>query len=183
MAAGALFSAARYRTRRSLGAEQIHGSDLDTDRAECNGRRDAFRICNAPSSDNRAIDLLDNLRQRAKVPTFVLKSPVRNIPRCPPASSPCAMMASTPCASSQRASSTVSSRRMTLYTHPFTRATNSRRQAEMETNHGWPEFAEEIRGLGTKRHSPRPFRIVSGSIPTAGRRAQAPRARLFRGRH
>jgi hypothetical protein len=45
--------------------------------------------------------------RRANVPTWVVRSSVRNIPRCPPASTPCAMIASTPWASSQRASSTV----------------------------------------------------------------------------
>ena len=45
--------------------------------------------------------------RRANSPLCAFGSSLRNQPRCPPASSPCAMMPSAPCASSQRASATL----------------------------------------------------------------------------
>ena len=58
----------------------------------------------------------------AKVPGCSAILSVRNMPRWPPASAPCAITASTPRASSQRASSTVVADAITFEPQPFTRA-------------------------------------------------------------
>ena len=61
----------------------------------------------------------------ANVPTCVLRSADKNMPRWPPASRPCAMIASTPCASSQRASSTVVAEEKIFAPERLTRASKS----------------------------------------------------------
>ena len=61
----------------------------------------------------------------AIVPSCVVRSSERKIPRCPPASSPWAMTASTPLASSQSASCTVVADEKIIAPHDFARASNS----------------------------------------------------------
>ena len=75
-----------------------------------------------------APDLLARVKgwgSSANVPIWVLKSSVKNMPRCPPASSPCATTASAPCACSHRASCTVVADDNTRLPQPFTRANKS----------------------------------------------------------
>ncbi len=60
----------------------------------------------------------------ANRPTWVAISSVKNIPRCPPASSPCAITASQPFASRKRASATVVAEHSSLQPAAFTPATN-----------------------------------------------------------
>jgi hypothetical protein len=61
----------------------------------------------------------------ARVPTWVVRSSDRNMPRCPPTSTPCAMIASTPRASSQSASATVVAVEITFAPVDRTRASSS----------------------------------------------------------
>ena len=102
----------------------------------------------------------------ANVPICVFKSSDKNIPRCPPASSPCAIIASTPCASNQRASSTVVAEDSTLAPHFFTCFSNS--------GVGRPKWKLTTAGLNSSRTSaaaalngtrPCPVGIMFGSMP------------------
>jgi hypothetical protein len=61
----------------------------------------------------------------AKVPAWVLISSLKKMPRWPPASYPCAMMASTPRASSQRASAAVVAELMITQPASLTRVTKA----------------------------------------------------------
>ena len=90
------------------GQQQVGGADLHARRAERERRRDAARIGDAAGRDHRHLHRIDDLRhQRERADLRRPDSSVRNMPRWPPASTPCAMIASTPRASSQRASATV----------------------------------------------------------------------------
>ena len=69
----------------------------------------------------------------------------RKLPRWPPASIPCAMIASTPRASSQRASSTVVADDRIFAPQPRTRASRSvRGQTEVKAHHGGLEVRQHV---------------------------------------
>ena len=130
--------------------------------AERYRRGDASRIGDAAGGDDRHVHRSHDLRHEREVPTWVVRSSDRNMPRCPPASRPCAMIASTPCASSHRASSTVVADESTFAPHARTAASSSaRRQAEMKADDGGPEVAQDRRRL----------RALNGTRPGAGRHA------------
>ena len=135
--AASLFSAARCtRAGRGLGAEQVGGADLDAGGAERHRGRHARGIRDAAGRDHRHRTARDDLRHAAR--TCRSASSDRRtgtVPRWPPASSPCAMIASTPRASSQRASSTVVADERIFAPQPRTRAQQlGRRQAEVEAH-------------------------------------------------
>ena len=97
-----------HRAGRRLRAEQVRGADLHAGRAERQRRRRrrARRRCRRRRSPAPSPRARSAAPARACRPAWS-RSSDRNMPRWPPASSPCAMIASTPRASSQRASSTV----------------------------------------------------------------------------
>ena len=150
------------RADRGFGAEQIRRSDLH---AGCAGvpsqpQRLWNRQCRQPQS-REALPLCTICGTSANVPTWVVRSSDRNMPRCPPASTPCAMMASTPCASSQSASSTVVAEERIFEPHVSYACQQFRGgQAEMKAHHRRPEFAEHVGGFGAERRAPRPAGIA-----------------------
>ena len=94
-------------TRGGLWAEQVGGTDLGTGGTECHRGSDPRASAIPPAAMTGTLTACTTCGTRATVPSYVVRSSDRKMPRCPPASRPCAMMASTPCASSQHASSTV----------------------------------------------------------------------------
>ena len=104
----------------------------------------------------------------AKVPICRVRSSERKWPRCPPASSPCAMTASTPCASSQRASSTVVADDSTLAPQPRTRASSSgdgRPKWKLTT--GGANAASNSAVSASNGRRPGPAGIAAGSMPNS----------------
>ena len=177
---------------RRLGAQQVGGADLHAGGAERQGRGDAARVGDAAGGDDRHPHRA--ARPAAPAPTCRAGSSTssdRKMPRWPPASSPCAMMASTPCASSQRASSTVVAEDRTFAPQRFTRASRSRRrQAEVEAHDRRAGTGStHRRPLGAERHArrqrPRRRRRRCRSSAVVGRqraRHAASRAGVGRGR-
>src|ERR1700738_927556 len=78
---------------------------------------------------------------RARVPSSVATSISRKLPRCPPASTPWAMIASQPAASSQRASRTVVADRTR---RPHALQQGAFGKAEMEADHLWPDPLDQF---------------------------------------
>ena len=118
---------AMLRRAAGLRRQQVARADLHVRRAR-ERRRDA-----APVGTRTASTICGSNANR---PGCAWMSSVRNIPRWPPASAPCATIASTPRASSQRASSTVVADDTTMHPcaararaahHPATRNGSSRR--------------------------------------------------------
>ena len=110
------------------------------------------------------------------------------MPRCPPASSPCAITASTPRASSQRASSTVVADDRIFVPQRFTRAIcGSERQPEMKADHRRLELLEQVRRLVAVRQpagSGLNHALIDAEFSVVRRQHLAPRrfARLVRWR-
>ena len=142
-----------------LGAEQVGRPDLHAGRAQRQGCRDALASAMPPAAMTGTFTACTICGTSASVPTWVVRSSDRNMPRWPPASSPWAMIASTPRASSQRASSTVVAEESTFAPQrPHPREQVGRRQAEVEAHHGGPELVEHVGGLVAERRAARPRR-------------------------
>ena len=126
----ALQRGAVHRAGRGLGAEQVGGADLHAGRAERHRRRDAARVGDAARGDHRHLHRVARSAAPARACRPACdRSSDRNMPRWPPASMPCAMIASTPRASSQRASSTVVADDRIFAPQPRTRASSVSRAA------------------------------------------------------
>jgi hypothetical protein len=88
-------------------ATQKGAADLDGTGAEHERRRRGAAVCHPAGGDDWNPHRIDNLGKSEKSPGCILMSMPVNVPRWPPASVPCAMIASTPRCSSSRASATV----------------------------------------------------------------------------
>ena len=104
----------------------------------------------------------------AIVPTWVARSAVRNMPRCPPASMPCAMTASQPWSSSHRASATLVALDMTLAPVARTRSTSGAGgQTEVEADDGRRELLDDLGHRRVERHPRRRHRSLGVDLQLA----------------
>ena len=170
-----------------LGAQQVGGADLHAAAPSAIAAATPRRIGDAAGRDHRHLDSRghDLRQQRERADLRRRGRRVRNMPRWPPASRPCAMMASAPCASSQRASSTVVADDSTLAPQP-SRARAARRDGrpKWKLTTARPERPRARRpcassngcapGAGAGRS---PGRCRTPGSTARARRASRPRAR------
>ena len=170
---------------RRFGAEQVRGADLHAAAPSASAAATPCASAMPPAAITGTLTARDDLRhQRERADLRGRGRRDRNMPRWPPASRPCAMIASTPRASSQRASSTVVADERTFAPQrAHARQQLRRRQAEVEAH-------DRRAGTPRARRPPRrrtaraagPPAIASGSRPSSGSTGRAPPARPPRAR-
>ena len=120
---GASLGSAAATTSSSPAAPAARSAD--TPEARYGRAFDALKASNYPAAITGMRSASTHCGISAMVPTRLASSSPRNVPRCPPASMPWAMIMSAPCFSSQRASATVVAEESTLAPQLFTRASKS----------------------------------------------------------
>ena len=160
---------------RRLGGAQERGADLHRLGAQRQRGRD-------PAARRRSRRRRSPVRRPRRPPAAPAPScrpgrpsrSVRNMPRWPPASTPCAITASQPCSTSHRASATVvaeESNRRARRAHPLHQ--RRRGQPEVEADHRRPQLLDELALLPVER---RPAGAQAGGPGHPELRRSTPRA-------